>query len=100
MLGQDIITKDYFADLYGRIRKALEQHELVTQHYRPLLDGVRYMTDKELSEMLNVRRHTLQQYRNKGLIPFTYCQGKVLYKEQDVQELLERNYQPARWKAE
>ena len=63
-------------------------------------DGVRYMTDKELSEMLKVSRHTLQQYRNKGLIPFTYCQGKVLYKEQDVEELLERNYQPARWKAE
>ena len=97
MLGQDIITKDYFTDLYGRIRKALEQHEEATQHYRPLLDGVRYMTDKELSEMLKVSRHTLQQYRNKGLIPFTYCQGKVLYKEQDVQELLERNYQPARW---
>ena len=75
----------------------LEQHEQATQHYRPLLDGVRYMTDKELSEMLKVSRHTLQQYRNKGLIPFTYCQGKVLYKEQDVQELLERNYQPAKW---
>jgi len=95
MFGQDIITKDYFTDLYGRIRKALELHEQATQHYRPLLDGVRYMTDKELSEMLKVSRHTLQQYRNKGLIPFTYCQGKVLYKEQDVQELLERNYQPA-----
>ena len=100
MLGQDIITKDYFTDLYGRIRKALEQREEATQHYRPLLDGVRYMTDKELSEMLKVSRHTLQQYRNKGLILFTYCQGRVLYKEQDVQELLERNYQPARWKAE
>ena len=46
MLGQDIITKDYFTDLYGRIRKALEMHEEATQHYRPLLDGVRYMTDK------------------------------------------------------
>ena len=54
------------------------------------------MTDKELSEMLKVSRHTLQQYRNKGLIPFTYCQGKVLYKEQDVQKLLEKNYQPVR----
>ena len=96
MLGQDIITKDYFTDLYERIRKALELHEQATQHYRPLLDGVRYMTDKELSEMLKVSRHTLQQYRNKGLIPFTYCQGKVLYKEQDVQELLEKNYQPVR----
>jgi len=44
MLGQDIITKDYFTDLYGRIRKALEQHEEATQHYRPLLDGVRQGT--------------------------------------------------------
>ena len=26
--------------------------------------------------------------------------GKVLYKEQDVQELIERNYQPAKWQAE
>jgi len=97
MLGQDIITKDYFNDLYGKIRKALELHEQATQHYRPLLDGVRYMTDKELSQMLKVSRHTLQQYRNKGILPYTLCRGKVLYKEQDVQELLEKNYQLARW---
>lgn len=95
MFGQDIITKDYFTDLYGRIRKALEMHEDTIRHYRPLLDGVRYMTDKELSEMLKVSRHTLQQYRNKGILPYTLCRGKVLYKEHDVQELLERNYRPA-----
>ena len=88
-------AKDVKALADGLVEKS-ELHEQATQHYRPLLDGVRYMTDKELSEMLKVSRHTLQQYRNKGLIPFTYCQGKVLYKEQDVQELLEKNYQPAR----
>ena len=75
----------------------------VTADGRPIKENGNTTTGKtsqELSQMLKVSRHTLQQYRNKGLIPFTYCQGKVLYKEQDVQELLERNYQPAKWQKE
>ena len=42
--------------------------------------------------MLRVTRRTLQQYRNDGIIPYIQMGGKVLYRESDVQALLERNY--------
>lgn len=97
MLGQGIITKDYFADLTPTHLQDSGAARTRTRHCSPLLNGVHNMTEKGLSEMLKVSRHTLLQYRNKGLIPFTYCQGKVLYLSgAECTKNFERNYQPSR----
>lgn len=37
---------------------------------RPLLNGERYLTDKEVGARLKVSRRTLQNYRNAGRIPY------------------------------
>lgn len=57
---------------------------------RPLLGGHRYLTDGELSRLLHINRRTLQDYRNVGRIPFIKLGGKVLYREEDVEKLLQR----------
>ena len=56
---------------------------------RPLLDGHRYLTDDELSRLLHINRRTLQDYRNMGRISFIKLGGKVLYREEDVEKLLQ-----------
>lgn len=58
----------------------------------PLLNGERYITDRELSLRLKVSRRTLQEYRTNGLIPYLHLGGKILYKESDVIVLLEKSY--------
>mgnify|MGYP002525776128 CR=1 FL=1 len=58
-------------------------------------DGERYLTDKEVSEILKVSRRTLQEYRNEGILPYIPLGGKVLYRESDLKELLEKHYHPA-----
>lgn len=50
------------------------------------------MTDKELSLKLKISRRTLQEYRNNGLLPYILLGGKILYKESDIEDLLEKNY--------
>jgi len=47
----------------------------------PPLDGERYLTDGEVSELLRVSRRTLQEYRNNRVLPFILLGGKVLYPE-------------------
>lgn len=62
------------------------------ENYSPPLDGERYLTDKEVSELLRVSRRTLQEYRNNRVLPFILLGGKVLYTESGLREVLETNY--------
>ena len=48
------------------------------ESYRPPLDGERYLTDREVAELLRVSRRTLQEYRNNRVLPFILLGGKVL----------------------
>ena len=69
-----------------KIGKALEKLEPANQR---TFKGERFMTDSELSRLLKVSRRTLQEYRTARIIPYYLIQGKVLYKESEVQKLLE-----------
>lgn len=62
------------------------------ESYSPPLDGERYLTDKEVSELLRVSRRTLQEYRNNRVLPFILLGGKVLYPESGLREVLKTNY--------
>ena len=62
------------------------------ESYSPPLDGERYLTDKEVSELLRVSRRTLQEYRNNRVLPFILLGGKVLYPGSGLREVLETNY--------
>ncbi len=66
---------------------------------RPLLNGECYLTDKEVSVRLKVSRRTLQDYRNEGRIPYILLGGKILYRESDIERMLEEGYREAfRWR--
>ena len=67
----------------------------VTSNYRPLLNGERYLSDVEVSHRQKLSRRTLQEYRDSGIVPYIKLGGKVLYRERDLEELLERCYHPA-----
>ena len=76
----------------------VELHNLckqVTESYRPMLNGERYLTDDEVSQTLKISRRTLQEYRTNGKIPFVMLGGKVLYRESDLEVLLRKCYHPA-----
>lgn len=77
------------------MKEILALYKKVIGGYRPLLNGERYLTDKEVSEILKVSRRTLQEYRNNGILPYIPLGGKILYRESDLQELLEKCYHPA-----
>nr|WP_290378640.1 helix-turn-helix domain-containing protein [uncultured Alistipes sp.] len=39
-----------------------------------------------------ISRRALQNYRDKGIIPYTSIGGTLLYPESKINEVLERNY--------
>ena len=77
------------------VKNALENMKEVLGNYRPLLDGERYLTDREVAQILKVSRRTLQEYHNDGVLPYIILGGKVLYRESDLERVLESCYHPA-----
>ena len=71
----------------------------LSRSYRPMLNGERFLSDRELSERLKISRRTLQEYRNEGKLPYIQLGGKVLYKESDIERMLQNGYKEA-WQTE
>ena len=64
----------------------------VAQTHKPLFGGEHFLTGKKVCERLYISPRTLQDYRDKGIIPYTQFAGKILYKASDLERLLEENY--------
>ena len=64
----------------------------VAQTHKPLFGGEHFLTGKEVCERLDISPRTLQDYRDKGIIPYTQFAGKILYKESEIERILKNNY--------
>ena len=77
----DLITKDSDTTLvlFSSLDRVLENVEYVVMNYRPVL--------------LCISKRTLQDYRDTGLLGYVQLPGKIIYRESDIMDLLERFYQ-------
>ena len=64
----------------------------VAQTHKPLFGGEHFLTGKEVCEWLYISPRTLQDYRDRRIIPYTHFAGKILYKESDLEKMLDNNY--------
>ena len=94
MEEKEIITQEdpqmqSFSQLMEGILKKLERYCATA---RPMLGGEVYLTGEEVCSQLQLSTRTLQEYRNLGTLPFSKIGGKILYKQSDIQTMLERHY--------
>lgn len=70
--NNDVFTMEDepIASVVQDMRKGSKWLSAFLESYRPPLDGERYLTDGEVSELLRVSRRTLQEYRNNRVLPF------------------------------
>ena len=64
----------------------------VTQTHKPLFGGEHFLTGKDVCERLYISPRTLQDYRDRRIIPYTQFAGKILYKVSDLEKMLDENY--------
>ena len=57
----------------------------------PHLNGEKYLTNIDVSQMLHISPRTLQDWRGTGKIPFIRIKGKILYPQSEILKLLESN---------
>ena len=68
----------------------------IAQTHRPLFEGEIYLTGWKVCDSLFLSPRTLQDYRDKGIIPYTQIAGKILYRLSDINRILSENYRASK----
>lgn len=74
---------------FSRMSSVLDK---INEHYRPTLKGQRLITDKELANFLKINKRSLVEYRKNGILPFYHIGGRILYKESDIEKIMQENF--------
>ena len=72
-----------------RIVGALDKKNKKPQNY---LNGERLYDNQDVCLLLNISKRTLQDYRDTGLLGYVQLPGKIIYRESEILDLLERYY--------
>ena len=90
----ELINKDtpQVKEFISSLDSMLSGIESIVKHYKPHLNGERFLSNNEVSKKLNVSLRTLQEWRDTGLIPFIQIKGKIIYRQSDIDELLQKHY--------
>ena len=90
----ELINKDtpQVKEFISSLDSMLSGIESIVKHYKPHLNGERFLSNHEVSKKLNVSLRTLQEWRDMGLIPFIQVKGKIIYRQSDIDKLLQKHY--------
>lgn len=58
------------------------------QNRTPHLNGEKYLTNREVCQLLRISSRTLQNRRDTGKIPFIRLKGKILYRESEITQII------------
>ena len=90
----ELINKDtpQVKEFISSLDSMLSGIESIVKHYKPHLNGERFLSNNEVSKKLNVSLRTLQEWRDTGLIPFIQIKGKIIYRQSDIDKLFQKHY--------
>lgn len=80
-----------FRELMQKIDDTMQKAETLEQNKISTLCGERYLTGYDIRAIFHISPRTLQEYRDRRIIPYTTIGGKILYPESELIELLSRN---------
>lgn len=94
-MSNEVITHkhEWVRGLFSELDRITKDVATMANENQPLLGGEHYLTDRELSERLKISRRTLQDYRNNSILPYRQLGGKILYRESDIERVLQSCYQ-------
>ena len=94
----EIITRNSldFKEPYSNLCKAIKAIDKYIRNQSPTIKKEIYYSGEEIQGILCISKRSLQNYRDKKLIPFTTIGGKMLYPQTAIYAVLEKNLIPAK----
>ena len=90
----ELINKDtpQVKEFISSLDSMLKGIEIIVKHYKLHLNGERFLSSHEVSKKLNVSLRSLQEWRDTGLISFIQIKGKIIYRQSDIDKLIQKHY--------
>ena len=79
-----------YKELQAHLQRLLERIVCAPFSLRPT-DNCPGLTAEEVCKALSITKRALQYYRSAGIIPYTALGNKVLFRDDDIRQLLEKN---------
>lgn len=94
LCGDDVITRETpeYRELVATLQRTVQIADKLMKEVRPCLLNERYFTTEQVMELFHISRRALQNYRDKGIIPFVSVGGNIVYPESKIREMFEKNY--------
>jgi len=86
-----IMSDEDYDRIIERIdRVSKEFQEYVRQSSNPMKE--KWVDNADACRILNVSTRSLQNYRDKRILPYSALSGKIYYKASDIEAVLNQNY--------
>ncbi len=86
-----IMSDQDYEGIIKRIEKVSDElREYVKQSSNPMNET--WIDNADASRILKISGRSLQNYRDKGILPFSTIGGKIYYKASDIEAVLQSNY--------
>lgn len=90
--GNNPQVKEFFLSL-GRMLDGISR---MAKDNKPALNGERFLGNSEVAKLLKVSIRTLQDWRDNNIIPYIQIKGKIIYRQSDIDRLLQTYYNEER----
>lgn len=94
LCDNSVITRETpeYKELIATMRNTVQVADKLVKEVRPCLLNERYFTTEQVMDLFHISRRALQNYRDKGIIPFVSVGGNILYPETKIMEMLGKGY--------
>ena len=84
-------TSPEYKEFRQEILRAIHLLETSIAAHRPTIVTESYLTGEEVMELFSLCPRTLQNYRDRRVLPYTIG-SKILYPRSEIEKILDRNY--------
>ena len=78
------------AQFFTTLDELLDSVSQALKNRTPHLNGEKFLTNSDVCQMLHVSKRTIQDWRDKEIIPFIQIKGKILYRELEISKILKQ----------
>lgn len=90
--GNSEVIKDFFQSM-DRILDGISR---LAKENKPHLNGETFLSNRDAAKCLKVSIRTLQEWRDTGVIPYIQIKCKIIYRQSDIEKLLQTYYNKER----
>ena len=84
-----VLTEADYKELQNKLEKITSQLDRLEKQNAL---SEKWLDNQDVCLILKVSTRTLQNYRDKGILPFSQISNKIYYKASDIEKHLENNY--------